>query len=68
MKSHHRNASDVLIQNEEDVMERTQFEFDNETQRVYRELKSELKRLKLETKINEQINRMLSERLSKLTE
>ncbi|MBN2008628.1 hypothetical protein JW960_04690 [candidate division KSB1 bacterium] len=66
MKEQQRATTPVSPINEEANVELTQFEFDAATQRAYRELKNELERLKIENKINAQINKMLSERLSKL--
>ena len=43
-----------------------QFEFDLETQRIHRELRNELKNIRLEHEINEQISRFLERRLSEL--
>jgi hypothetical protein len=69
MNEHERTAPTVSkSDNDEAHVELTQFEFDAATQRAYRDLKSELERLKIENKINAQINRMLSERLSKLND
>ncbi len=67
MNDQQRPATPVSPEDSNEAnVENTQFEFDAATQRAYRELKSELERLKIENKINAQINKVLSERLSKL--
>ncbi len=69
MEKHERSAATVTSGRGNEVnVELPQFEFDAATLRAYRELKNELERLKLENRINAQINKMLSERLSKLNE
>lgn len=68
-KQQRRAAGETGFARESDDSEKyAQFVFDMETQRIHRELRSELKNLRIEYEINEQISRFLERRLSEINE
>jgi hypothetical protein len=68
MKNHLRRATGEKLQSIDDFEKYAQFQFDHETQKLHRELRDEIKKMKLENEINEQISKILERRLSELNE
>ena len=66
MKNHPRRTTRAPLFPGDDFEKDTQFVFNLETQKLYRELKNEIKNLKIENKINEQISKLLERRLTEL--
>ena len=68
MKKHLRRTAtgNHSLLEDDDNEKYAQFEFNVETQRIHRELRNELKNLRLEYEINEQISKFLERRLSEL--